>query len=277
MARILIIEDNATNLGLMSYLLIAHGHAVEGCRDGQSGLEALRRRRPDLALCDVQLPRMSGLDIARALRADPELRDLPLVAVTAMAMRGDREEVLAAGFSGYIEKPILPERFALDVDAHLPEPLRGRPRPPTPSHPPAAPANVAVPSGRRRHTVLVVDDVATNLSLMRVILESGGFHVLTARDMQLGLGLMRSASVDLVVTDLHMLSGDGFAFRRSAAADPALAGIPFMLVSSSGLAADDREEAERLGIRCCLQRPLEPRIVLEAARQCLEPAAGAGP
>lgn len=277
MARILIIEDNATNLGLMTYLLIAHGHAVEGCRDGRSGFEELRRRRPDLALCDVQLPGMSGLEIARALRADPELRDLPLLAVTAMAMLGDREEVLAAGFSGYIEKPIMPERFALDVDAHLPEGLRGWPRPPMPSQPPVAPAAVTVPTGQPRHTALVVDDVAANLSLMRVILESGGFRVLTARDMQLGLKFMRSESVDLVVTDLYMLSGDGFAFRRAAAAEPALAGVPFMLVSSSGLSADDREEAERLGIRCCLQRPVEPHLVLEAARQCLQPAAGAGP
>lgn len=124
MAHILIIEDNAANLGLMSYLLSAAGHRLEGCRDGQSGLDAVRHRAPDLVLCDIELPKVTGHEIARAVRADPALRELPLVAVTAAALRGGREQALASGFTGYIEKPIKPETFSAQVEAYLPPPLR---------------------------------------------------------------------------------------------------------------------------------------------------------
>ncbi len=121
MARILIVEDNTASLELMSYLLAASGHALERCRDGKSALEALQRRLPDLVLCDIQLPRLSGYEFARALRADPSLHGVPLLAVTALAMRGDREKALAAGFNGYIEKPIQPETFVAQVEAYLPK------------------------------------------------------------------------------------------------------------------------------------------------------------
>lgn len=120
MARILIIEDNAPNLNLMSYLLTASGHSVEGCRDGQSGLDAMRRQAPDIVLCDIQLPKLSGYQIAQAVRADASLHALPLVAVTALAMRGDRARGLAGGFDEYIEKPIEAETFVALVESFLP-------------------------------------------------------------------------------------------------------------------------------------------------------------
>lgn len=124
MARVLIVEDNAANLALMGYLVTALGHTVEGCRDGRSGLEAARRQPPDLVLCDIQLPVMSGHELAQALRADPAFRELPMVAVTALAMRGDRENALAAGFNGYLSKPIEPRTFGSQVESFLPPALR---------------------------------------------------------------------------------------------------------------------------------------------------------
>jgi CheY-like chemotaxis protein len=120
MARVLIIEDNAPNLSLMSYLLTVSGHSVEGCRDGQSGLDAMRRQPPDIVLCDIQLPKLSGYQVAQAVRADPGLRTLPLVAVTALAMRGDRARGLVSGFDDYIEKPIEAETFVALVESFLP-------------------------------------------------------------------------------------------------------------------------------------------------------------
>lgn len=127
MARIIIIEDNAHNLSLMAYLLSAAGHVPVGFRDGQSGLDAVRREPPDLVLCDIQLPRLSGYEVATALRDDPALRTLPLVAVSALAMRGDRERALAAGFQGYIEKPLQPDTFVTQVEAYLAQRLRRGP------------------------------------------------------------------------------------------------------------------------------------------------------
>src|SRR5262245_54688307 len=103
-ARILIIEDNPTNLDLMTYLLTAFGHTALTAADGEEGLEAVRREVPDLIICDVQLPQMDGYEVARWLKSHPQFRAIPLVAVTALAMVGDRDKMLAAGFDGYIAK-----------------------------------------------------------------------------------------------------------------------------------------------------------------------------
>jgi CheY-like chemotaxis protein len=123
-ARILLIEDNADNLELMTYLLVAGGYEVKAAQDGLDGLALARSERPDLIICDVQLPRLDGYGVARALADDPNLNRIPLIAVTALAMVGDRERVLAAGFDGYLTKPITPETFVQQIDAHLPSELR---------------------------------------------------------------------------------------------------------------------------------------------------------
>lgn len=123
-ARILIIEDNPANLELMSFLLQAHGHIVLSALDGESGVELARKEQPDLILCDVQLPRLNGYGVVRQLKSDAAWRCVPLVAVTAFAMVGDRDKMLAAGFDGYLPKPITPEAFVAEVDVFLPEQLR---------------------------------------------------------------------------------------------------------------------------------------------------------
>lgn len=115
----LVIEDNPANLELMVYLLRAFGHHTLQADDGPSGLSAARAAAPDLILCDVQMPGLDGYGVARALKADPVLCGVPLVAVTALAMVGDRDRVLAGGFDGYIPKPLVPETFVQQVEAFL--------------------------------------------------------------------------------------------------------------------------------------------------------------
>jgi CheY-like chemotaxis protein len=118
-ARILVIEDNAANLELITYLLKAFGHTTIVARDGEEGLRIARTRLPDLILCDLALPKLDGYEVARQLKADPALKEIPLIAVTASAMAGDRDKVIAAGFDGYIRKPITPETFVGEVESHL--------------------------------------------------------------------------------------------------------------------------------------------------------------
>lgn len=120
MARILVIEDSPENLELMSYLLRAFGHQVLAADDGAAGLAIAERERPDLVVCDIHLPELDGYTVARRLKGDPRLRAIPLLAVTALAMVGDREKVLAAGFDGYFAKPIVPRRFIEEVSSRLP-------------------------------------------------------------------------------------------------------------------------------------------------------------
>ena len=117
--RVLLIEDNRPSLELMSYLLHAFGHTPMEARDGVAGLEAMRRERPDLVVCDIDLPKLDGYSLAGRAKADPELRDIPLVAVTALAMVGDRDRALRAGFDGYMGKPIEPETFVQELERYL--------------------------------------------------------------------------------------------------------------------------------------------------------------
>jgi CheY-like chemotaxis protein len=118
-ARILLIEDNAQNRYLATFLLEQRGHRVEQAHTGPIGLEMAAKLRPDLILLDIQLPDMDGHAVARALKANPALQAIPIVAVTSYAMFGDREKCLAAGAEGYMEKPINPDSFVTEVESFL--------------------------------------------------------------------------------------------------------------------------------------------------------------
>jgi len=113
------VDDNAANLDLMMYLLRHFGHEAEGSSDGLSGFEAAGSGLYDLVLCDVLMPGIDGYEFARRFKADTARFETPLVAVTALAMAGDRERVAAAGFDGYIGKPIEPETFVAQVESYL--------------------------------------------------------------------------------------------------------------------------------------------------------------
>lgn len=119
---ILLIEDNEQNRYLTTFLLEKHGYRVVCAPDGVQGVELARELDPDIILLDIQLPRMDGYAVARALREHDALRATPIIAVTSYAMVGDREKSLAAGCNGYIEKPINPETFVAEVEHFSPPP-----------------------------------------------------------------------------------------------------------------------------------------------------------
>lgn len=126
-ARIALIEDHPANLELMQYLLHHFGYVTLVATDGEQGLALVRRERPDLILCDLQLPLLDGYEVARQIKADAALRDIPLIAVTAFSMPGDSEKGLAAGFLAYFAKPIEPETFVAQIEQFLPPALRAAP------------------------------------------------------------------------------------------------------------------------------------------------------
>jgi CheY-like chemotaxis protein len=117
--RILLIEDNEQNRYLVAFILKASGWEVVHAVDGPSGLALAAESEPALILLDIQLPGMDGYEVARALRADPRLEAVPVIAVTSYAMAGDRERCLEAGCNGYLEKPIDPQAFAAQVEAFV--------------------------------------------------------------------------------------------------------------------------------------------------------------
>lgn len=116
---ILLIEDNEQNAYLVEYLLTARGWKIVCAADGATGLELADTESPELILLDIQLPGMDGYEVARKLKAKEHLDEIPIVAVTSYAMPGDRENCLAAGCTGYIEKPIDPGNFADQVERLL--------------------------------------------------------------------------------------------------------------------------------------------------------------
>lgn len=123
-ARILIVEDNATNLELVQYLLEMAGYSVLAARDGAQGVALALQERPELVVCDLQMPLLDGYEVLERLRADPTCAGMVVIAVTAFSMPGDRQRVMMAGFDGYLSKPIEPENFVAQIEAFLPVALR---------------------------------------------------------------------------------------------------------------------------------------------------------
>ena len=119
MAKVLIVEDNPDNMLLTVMLLESVGHQVLSAIDAEAGLALARAERPDLILMDIQLPGMDGLEATVLLKADPETSAVPVIALTALAMKGDEERIRAAGCDGYIAKPIGIQDFLGAVAARM--------------------------------------------------------------------------------------------------------------------------------------------------------------
>jgi CheY-like chemotaxis protein len=130
--KVLLIEDNQQNAYLATFLLEKHGYEVTAACDGLGGIALAGTMNPALILLDIQLPAMDGYAVAQELRKLPVLRAVPIIAVTSYAMPGDREKALAAGCNGYLEKPINPDTFVMEVERFLPPNQKGEPHDPNP-------------------------------------------------------------------------------------------------------------------------------------------------
>ena len=264
MARVLVIEDNAANLDLMTYLLEAYGHQVVAARDGEEGLQQLRGERPDLIVCDIHMPRMDGYEVARQVKTDSGLRDVPLIAVTALAMVGDRERVLETGFDGYIAKPINPETFVAQLENYLAGKSGHAPK----GHQPAAETGHAGPA--KHSIVLVVDDVAVNIEVIRNTLEPFGFEVRSAATITDALALAEQSPPDLILSDLHLRHEHGFDLFKAIKARSGLNSIPFVFISASVWGGKDEANARALGADGFIMRPIAPEALLQEIRAHLQ-------
>ena len=119
MAKVLIIEDNAANMTLAKFLLQSAGHSVLSATDAETGLTMARAEQPHLVLMDIQLPGMDGLEATALLKSASATRDIPVIALTALAMKGDEERIRAAGCDGYIAKPLAYRDFLATIATHL--------------------------------------------------------------------------------------------------------------------------------------------------------------
>lgn len=125
MARILVVEDTPANMKLMVLILASAGHVPLQAVTARAAIDMARAEHPDLILMDVQLPDMDGLAATKMLKSSPDTREIPVVAVTALAMRGDRERVLEAGCDAYLEKPVDYRALLAQVALHCRDPQAG--------------------------------------------------------------------------------------------------------------------------------------------------------
>jgi len=215
----------------------------------------------------VQLPKIDGYGVARWLKSHPYLRTIPLVAVTALAMVGDRDKMLAAGFDGYIAKPIAPETFVQEVEAFLQGELHSTSLPTLQSTVQTSPPSMMA-------TILVVDNTPINLELAQSTFAPFGYKVITARGMVEALSLARRTVPDLILSDLNMADGSEYDFITAVKADPHLRAIPFVFITSTALDTSDWAKGLRLGAVRFLVRPLEPHILLAGIEACLREGRG---
>lgn len=119
MKRILLIEDNPTNVYLTRFILEAHGHGVIVANDGTTGVALALSERPDLIIMDIQLPDINGLEATKQIRASEIGDSIPIVAMTSYAMTRDRRKALAVGCTGHMQKPINPDTFVSEIEQYL--------------------------------------------------------------------------------------------------------------------------------------------------------------
>ena len=124
MAKVLIVEDNPANMTLAVFLLESAGYTVIAATDAETGVRLAAERQPDLILMDIQLPGMDGLQATAILKGDDRTRTIPVVALTALAMKGDEERIRAAGCDGYIAKPLAYKEFLATVSTQLSKGIR---------------------------------------------------------------------------------------------------------------------------------------------------------
>ena len=264
--RILIIEDNLTNLELMCYLLTAFGYVPLTAADGATGIETVRRESPDMVICDIHLPKMDGYQVAQHLKSDPAHRTIPLVAVTALAMVGDHDKVLKAGFNGYITKPINPEIFISQIEAFLQPAQRMKPQPIKESGAVEKPRD----SLPKTATLLVLDNTEVNRQLLVSTLEPSGYAVILAATVEEAFARAQAAPPDLIISDMHMPNHDGLDFLKLVKDDPVLRAIPFLFLTSSVWGESERSAATSLGATRFIVRPIEPKALLVIIAACLK-------
>ncbi len=263
-ALVLVVEDNAANAALMTYLLQAYGYRTLAASDGESGIALAKQQRPDLVLCDIQMPGIDGFEVVRQLRGLEHMRGVPLLALTAMAMIGDQDRILDRGFDGYLSKPIDPQGFLATVRHHLPNAQVSGPT--AAAAPAPRPDSTPTPLA----TILAVDDIRHNLELERGLLEPHGYRVLTADSMVQAMDLARQHRPDLIVSDVGMRHGDGFDFIRALKADDGLRHIPVLFLSSTHWDESSRARGLALGAVCYLRRPIDSQLLLDRIRALLQ-------
>ncbi len=247
---ILLVEDNPTTRKIVRFALERDGCELLEAPDAQTALRILESRRPDLVLQDLCLPDMDGFVLTAEIRAlcGPEV---PILCFSGFISKEEEAHVAAAGFDGVVGKPVEPSRLVQIIRGHL-APSRSEPH--------------GALAGR---TIVVADDDPIQLKLLRFRLDRMGCIVVSASDGAEALALARNKPPDAIVSDVMMPVLDGFALAMAVRAEPALAQVPVILVTSTYVEPSDRDLARRAGANEFVLRTPDLRGVAEALHAAL--------
>jgi len=228
---ILVVEDEPRNMKLIRDLLTFSGYIVIEASDGRQGIETAANEKPDLILMDIQMPVMDGLEATRILKSQESTKKIPVVALTAYAMREDKQRILATGCEGYISKPIDTRSFLETIKLFLLSVEK--------------PETQAVSGADRPHKwkILLVDDDPKSLKLYDAILPGDKFEIITARSGYEALEKTAGEHPDAILLDIIMPDIDGLEVTRRIKKDPKTKNIPVILVTSL-----DDSETKEIGI-----------------------------
>jgi two-component system cell cycle response regulator len=202
--------------------------------------------------------------VAQQAKQSNALHGIPLIAVTAFARTSDRAEAFAAGFDGYLAKPIDPEAFVHQLEAFLSPEMR------LPSPAPARPTtNPPVKTDANGRTILVVDDLQANLDMLASLLEYSGYKAVTARNPKDALRLAQQIRPALILSDVCMSEASGYDLIREIKNDCRLSAIPFVFTTSTATTEKERKYGLALGAAKFLFRPVEPQQLLREIEECL--------
>jgi sigma-B regulation protein RsbU (phosphoserine phosphatase) len=250
--KILIVEDNVANMELASDLLDVAGYCVLQATTAETGIETARRELPDLILMDEGLPGMDGLTAAKLLRREATTSAIPIVMVTAHAMKGDRERALSAGCAGHVTKPIDTRTFSSVVAGFLGSTHVRAPRAAAPAAVEYSPLQEGT---ARRHHILIVDDEAPNRDLLEGLIESFGHDSITAGSGPEALEKI-SPEIDLVLLDVMMPGMDGFEVVRQIRSRPDVDTIPIVMATAL-TEKEDRLRAVEAGANDFITKPID--------------------